>query len=115
MAHGVPESFGENFENLKVISSCPICSARYHSAEIRILEERPDAQLVYIQCRKCRSSVLAVVLANQLGISSVGLVTDLNGEDVLKFRRQNVVSRDDVLDAHVGLQRPDLFDRLNVR
>lgn len=112
MANRLPDAFGDNFENLRVISSCPICNARYHTAEIRVLEERADAQLVYLQCRKCRSSVLAVVLANPLGVSSVGLVTDLSGDDVLKFRHQNVLSGDDVLDVHLTLQRPDLFDRL---
>lgn len=104
--------FEDSGEHLRVISSCPICNARYHSAELRVLEERHDAQLVYIQCRRCRSSVLAVVLANQLGVSSVGLVTDLTGEDVLKFRRQPKISVDDVLDTHLLLQNADFLTRL---
>jgi len=112
MVNRFAELFEESFENLRVISSCPICNARYHSAELKILEERNEAKLVYIQCRKCRSSVLAVVLANQLGVSSVGLVTDLSGEDVLKFRRQPVVSGDDVLDLHLALDQPNFLKRL---
>lgn len=112
MANRFAELFGENFENVRIVSSCPICRARYHSAEIKVLEERQDAQLVYIQCRKCRASVLAVILANQLGVSSVGLVTDLSDEDVLKFRRQPVVSGDDVLDLHVAMRRTDFFNHL---
>ncbi len=112
MATRFSELFADNMENLRVISTCPVCNARYHSAELRILEERSDAQLVHVQCRKCRSSVLAVVLANQLGISSVGLVTDLSGEDVLKFRRQPVVSADDVLDVHLQLRQPSFIQRI---
>ena len=111
MANRFSELFEQGFEHLRVISTCPICNARYHSAELKILEERQEAQLVYIQCRKCRSSVLAVVLASQLGVSSVGLVTDLSGDDVLKFRRQPVVSGDDVLDLHEAIRQPDFLRR----
>lgn len=112
MANRFSQLFEDNMENLRVISTCPICNARYHSAELRVLEEKSDAQLVYIQCRKCRASVLAVVLANHLGVSSVGLVTDLSGDDVLKFRRQPVVSVDDVIDLHLQLQAVDFIHRL---
>lgn len=113
MGNSFAELFGEHFENLRIISSCPICRARYHSGELKVLEERLDAQLVYIQCRKCQASVLAVILASQLGVSSVGLVTDLSGDDVLKFRRQPVVSGDDVLDLHVAMNQPDFHQRFN--
>ena len=107
MVNGFAEMFGENFEHLRVISSCPVCRTRYHSAELQVLDERHDAQLVHLRCRKCQSSVLAVIRASQLGISSVGVVTDLSGDDVLKFRRQPVITGDDVLDLHVALGQLD--------
>jgi len=105
--------FGENLENLKIISSCPVCSTKYHSTEIRLLEEKADTHLVYIKCRKCHTSVIAVILTNNFGISSMGLVTDLNGEDVLKFRKQPPISSNDVIDMHQqvessGIQEEDL-------
>jgi len=103
--------FQDQAGHLRVVSSCPICNARYHNNELRILEERSDAQLIYLQCRKCQSSVLAVILMSQLGVSSVGLVTDLTGEDVLKFRRQPVLSNDDVLDVHVAFAQSDVWKR----
>lgn len=113
MANPSTGLFANGFEHLRVISSCPICNARYHAAELRILEERNDAQLVFLRCRRCQSSVLAVVLSNQLGVSSVGLVTDLSGDDVMKFRRHPVVSCDDVLSVHEALQQSDFLQRIN--
>jgi hypothetical protein len=112
MASRFFQLFEDNAEHLRVITACPICNARYHSGELRILEEKTDAQLVHVQCRKCRASVLAVVLANHLGVSSVGLVTDLSGDDVLKFRRQPTISIDDVLDLHCRLQEVDAWHRM---
>lgn len=103
---------GKNFEHLRVISACPICNARYHAAELKILDEHNDAQLVHITCRKCQSSVVAVVLVNPLGVSSIGLVTDLSGEEVLKFRQMSAISSDDVLDVHQVFRQPEVCQRL---
>ena len=94
----------DNLENLKIISRCPVCNAKYNTTEIRVLDEKENSYLVYIQCRRCQSSVLAVILANQLGISSVGLVTDLIGEDVIKFKDQVGVTCDDAIYIHEQLK-----------
>jgi transcription elongation factor Elf1 len=106
--------FEETWEDLKTISRCPICNSKYTTAEIDVLERKEDAHLVCIKCKKCQASVIAVILANQLGVSSVGLVTDLNGYDILKFKNQSAVSFDDVIEIHQmleerGLREKDLY------
>lgn len=90
-------------EGLRLISYCPICSTHYNPFNAQILEERDDAHLIHVECRKCGSSIIALVLTGGIGISSVGLVTDLTGEEVLKFRKSDVIASDDVLDAHEQL------------
>lgn len=87
-------------ESLRLISYCPICNTHYNPLSAQILEEREDAHLIHVECRKCGSSIVALVLTGGLGISSVGLVTDLTGEEVLKFRRRESVRVDDVIDVH---------------
>jgi len=78
-------------ESLRVVSThCPVCNSRYKN----------DAHLVHITCQQCRSAILAVVLVNGTGISSIGLVTDLTSEDVLKFRDAGALTHDDVIDLH---------------
>lgn len=92
--------FEENIENLRIISTCPVCGMRYNSAEIILLAEKEDKHFVYIKCKKCQTSVIALILANNFGISSMGLVTDLTGEDVMKFKKLPAVNINDVIDAH---------------
>lgn len=108
-----PNYFEDGLENLKIITSCPICNLKYSSAEIRVIEERNDAHLVYIKCGRCQSSILAIVTANQLGVSSVGILTDLSGEDILKFKKQPAVSTNDVIDMHQLLKSKSLSDYIN--
>lgn len=87
-------------ESLRLVSFCPICNTHYNPLTAQILEEREDAHLVHAVCRKCGSSIVALVLTGGLGISSVGLVTDLNGQEVLKFRNVGAIQPDDVIEAH---------------
>lgn len=90
-------------ESLRLISYCPICNTHYNPMSAQVLEEREDAHLIFVECRKCGSSIVALVLMVGIGISSVGLVTDLTSEEVLKFRRRDGIRTDDVLAVHTEL------------
>ncbi|KKR04529.1 MAG: hypothetical protein UT30_C0006G0023 [Candidatus Uhrbacteria bacterium GW2011_GWF2_39_13] len=68
--------------------------------EARMLGKQADAHLLYIQCRKCEHSILVLVLVNQIGASSVGLLTDLSYEDILRFRLNKKVTVNDVIATH---------------
>jgi hypothetical protein len=68
--------------------------------QARVLGEDGETHLFHVTCRTCQTSILAVVLQNASGVSSVGLVTDLTFEDVLQFQNNANVSVDDVIAAH---------------
>jgi len=87
-------------DNPTLITHCPVCNQRYDPLEARILEEGDNAHLVYISCRDCRSAILAVIVANNMGISSLGLITDLSADDVMNFKSDTPVSVDDVIEVH---------------
>ena len=40
------------------------------------------------------------MLVNQTGVSSVGLITDLTFEDVVRFRHKSKITVDDVILTH---------------
>lgn len=68
--------------------------------EAKILEQRDAVHLIHVQCRRCFSSIIVLVSANHTGMMSVGMVTDLSAEDVLRFRGSERVTCDDVLNFH---------------
>lgn len=95
-------------EGLKVISACPLCNVRYNPLQAHVLDERDDAHLLHLECRNCGSAVVAAVLNDQLGVSSVGLITDLTSDDVLRFKDEpETLSVDDVLSLHVLFARDE--------
>ncbi|MFH1173170.1 MAG: hypothetical protein V1692_01410 [bacterium] len=101
----MPFDESSNFfnEGLKLISYCPVCNSRYEQVEAKIVEEKDESYLVHLKCRRCQSSVLALITASALGLTSVGLITDLESYEVVKFREEPAVSADDVLQAHLFL------------
>lgn len=91
-------------EGLKLINKCPLCSEQYQPFQASIVEEKEDAQLVHIECRKCQSSIVALIVNGQLGLTSVGLITDLSSEDVENFKDAQPLTEDDVFEAYQQLQ-----------
>lgn len=65
-----------------------------------MLDERDEAHLVHIQCARCGSSIVALIMSSGIGITSVGLVTDLTGDDVLRFKDEASLTADEVLTVH---------------
>jgi len=96
--------FGKFPEGLKIISHCPVCHFNYNPAEVRILEELDSAQLIHIKCKNCKSAIVALISINSIGISSVGLVTDLDENEIQNFREMSEISGDDVISIYQTLQ-----------
>lgn len=84
----------------KLISQCPICQAKDSTFNVKIIEEKEDAQLTYIKCNKCQGKLMALIVASGQMVSSIGLITDLNGEDIEKFRNCEPLHEDNLLEIH---------------
>jgi len=87
-------------EGLKLMNQCPVCQRQYSEREAKILEEQAGAHLVHITCPHCHNCILAVVVVSQLGMSTVGMVTDLTASDVQRLRARQPVSEDELLGFH---------------
>lgn len=92
-------------EGLKLISRCPLCAENYQPFQASIVEEKEEAQLLHIECRKCKSSIVALIVNGQLGLTSVGLITDLTSADVEYFKDAPELSESQVLDAYTQLSK----------
>lgn len=89
---------------LRLISYCPVCHFHYNPLEARVLEENDAAHLIYIKCQRCKSAIVALIVSNNAGISSVGLITDLDSQEISKFKDGNIVNESDVLSVYSTLR-----------
>ncbi len=93
------------FDKIKWLSICPFCNTKFNINQAKVIAEKKDSFLVHAHCKKCRCSVLASLVNNRMGISSIGLVIDLTYEDVLKFKNARQISIDDTLEAYQDLYK----------
>lgn len=90
---------------VKFIGRCPICSAEYKQEAARFFAEQDSSRLLHITCEECQSHFIAMVVIAGQGISSVGMITDLNYEDTLRLYRQPAVTLDEVINYHEFLKK----------
>lgn len=84
----------------KLINKCPLCGLQYKTVQAKIIEENEEAQLVYIKCQKCYGGVLLLILSSGPLVSSIGLITDLVEEDIVKYKNTTFLGEEDVLSLH---------------
>ncbi len=100
-------------EGVKLISYCPLCEMSYNPQEAKVLGEKEDSHLLHIQCGNCSNAIIALVLISSVGVSSVGMVTDLAFEEVNRFKDAVPVSTDEVIEMHhLFKNENELFERM---
>lgn len=107
-----PEGSQQQGGEQKLVSSCPLCGTEYAPEEAKVVSEKEGAFLVHTNCKRCGSSVVATLIASQMGISSVGLITDLTYEDVVKFKDHDAITTDDILAVYHLLQETEDLEEL---
>lgn len=85
---------------IRLLSYCPLCEFTSQPLQAKLLETKDEAYLVHLQCSHCQSSIIATVTAQSQGLASVGLVTDLTSDEVIRFKEASVITADDVLSIH---------------
>jgi hypothetical protein len=91
-------------DNLKSLMQCSVCHHKYEPVKALLLEERGDQTTFHVTCASCGVSTVVLVSASQFGLMSMGLLTDLEGEEVRYLFGEAAVSSDEVLDAHLFLK-----------
>ncbi len=97
------ESFAE--VGLKLMKECPLCGKNYTAPSLKVIEQQKDTRLVHCTCQHCKQSLLAVIVTTRLGVSSIGILTDLTISDVYSFQNKNPICENDILDFHQFLEK----------
>lgn len=93
---------------MQIIQQCPMCEAAYEPLEIKVVEEKDEKHLVHVTCRRCSHHVVALIMNQPNGISSVGLITDAHPEDLHNFKHHDAVTWDDCIAWHTVLKEDQI-------
>ena len=90
--------------SLKLVKNCPVCNSKYTEKSVAIAAEIESGYLMYFSCQKCSSSLLAQIVEMPFGLIGSAMLTDLELNEVLKFKNAEKVNVDDVLEVYQKLE-----------
>ncbi len=88
----------------ELVEYCSLCDATFQPRAVAVIRDIGRTQLLHTACTHCGSSIIVLLVLNELGLRSVGFLTDLTDEDVSRFSGQAAVSCDDLLEMHASLE-----------
>ncbi|MFA6161059.1 MAG: hypothetical protein WCT54_00315 [Patescibacteria group bacterium] len=83
-----------------LLTHCPICHALYAKENVKLVEEKESAKLYHSMCQECGHGLLAYVLEAPGGVSSLGLVTDASGVDIIRLGEEEPLTSEECVAAH---------------
>jgi len=84
---------------------CPVCQTQHQALQVRLLEGEEEPGLSHMTCPTCHSSFLSYWKTQSEGVVSVGIMTDLQSEDVPHLL-EGAICTDEVLSLHDWLKHP---------
>lgn len=84
-------------EGLPLLTHCPVCRCSYQQQKVEVIAEKISARLAHITCANCHNALLAIIVNGALGMSTVGMLTDLTANDARRLRSGQVISEDELL------------------
>lgn len=70
-----------------------------------MVEEGMGTHLLHLTCTYCNNAMLALIVVSKMGMSSVGMLTDLSAPDAQRLYRHAPLSEDTVLNFHDYLKK----------
>ncbi|KKQ26986.1 MAG: hypothetical protein US42_C0017G0007 [Candidatus Magasanikbacteria bacterium GW2011_GWC2_37_14] len=91
-------------EGLRLMNQCPVCHNDFVKNQAQVIEETKGSNLVHLNCKACASTLLVLVVIGPLGMSSVGMITDLSFNDAKRLYKKSAISEDELLNFHTFLK-----------
>lgn len=95
-----------------LVRQCPLCQRAYRFKQMTIIESWDTNQFVHVRCDGCQVAMLLLLVSTPLGMSSIGMLTDLSADDVKHFRTAEPISEEDLFSFHESIQKRNIFDQL---
>ncbi len=87
-----------------IIAQCPACQAEYAQDKVRLVGEQGSIRLFHCTCDGCGHAMLAIILESAGGMSSLGIVTDLEAKDALRFQKAPIINANECVGWHEILE-----------
>ncbi|MFH1789861.1 MAG: hypothetical protein ABH832_02225 [bacterium] len=102
-------------KSLNLISQCPTCGLKYGKKATRqFIDTNESTYLAHITCNNCSTCFLALIMEVGHGLSAIGMVTDLNFEDVKRLNHTQPIAMDEVLEGYELAESALFIEKISI-
>ena len=87
-------------KKLNLLAKCPNCGRKHSNSKTHILKQKSGMTTLHITCGHCNVSVLVLASEGPMELLSIGMMIDLNEEEVERFISMSSVTVDEVIEVH---------------
>lgn len=87
------------------LARCPFCATLYAEEAVRTVGKRRDGEVTHATCGQCSRAMMFAIDRRGGHIACVGVLTDCDAEEAIRFENSQKISLDEVLKAHVELRK----------
>ncbi|MCK4635659.1 MAG: hypothetical protein KAT32_02250 [Candidatus Moranbacteria bacterium] len=79
---------------------CPVCGSQRDNLTYEPVGRDKTRTAIYVSCEKCLASIVFFITQNEMGIITMGVLTDVNAREAKNFFGATPVSDDDIIDMY---------------
>lgn len=91
-------------ENIQSLIRCPVCNKKYRPVKMLVIEEDEKRTTLHLSCEHCGAATLVFASLGQLGVVTLGTLTDLEQSEARRVFQGEAVSSNTVLEVHQFLK-----------
>ena len=95
----------EKENNLGLLSSCSICKKRFSKKDVVLISRQEGKTILHATCSQCHTLALIVLSNEQKGFLGMGMITDLDQQEVKEKLQMKAISSDEIIDMYKTIEK----------
>ncbi len=95
----------EKENNLGSLSSCSICRKEFSKKDVILISQQEGKVILHTTCSQCHTSALIVLSDEQKGFLGMGIITDLDQQEVKEKLQMKAISSDEIIDIYKTIEK----------
>lgn len=83
-----------------IMKECIICKKEIKENQIKIVGESEDSNMLHLTCNECNNSMIFLATTNNIGVSLVAMISDLEFTDAKQFYGKSAIDEENLLEAY---------------
>ncbi len=90
--------------NLEILAKCSFCKAPLNKNDLTLISEKNQQSIFHATCSQCQTSSLILISNEGKKVLGVGMITDLDKEEVKDKLETPVITADEIINVYASFK-----------